>query len=365
MGGIIKKIVRVVAAAACGVLIAACQGQRVTQVTDSCTQVAETIKAEFTVARSNRQIEVLTRDGAKPSEVQSAESVEAAAIAIDRVALLGSGRLGIIDSAGRGTSIAVPDCFALAPAGSRIRALCGAPEARDLTVRVFDNTLTEVSRTAFMKQHQRSNAAEVLQGEAAPGLVAAGVDAFWLESADRHGFMRSGARLIAKYDYGGNLLSSVRVDGVVYHSAVSPDGRYLAMLLGGSGGACDTVANLRVLDLSTMKELNTAPDTPPSANQLDARGEIYFSGESLFWQSPVKVAALGLTKGAACEPAQFKYWRRTFDVAATGIADEPIAAADAVRPFFLGPDCADVFTPTATSGIQIIYAGAKPERCGP
>jgi len=78
----------------------------------------------------------------------------------------------------------------------------------------------------------------------------------------RLGGARRGPSIVAQYDYDGRLLNSVFVDGLIGQSAVSPDGRYLALGVGGSGGACVTVSEPVVIDLGSLNVRTIDPAIP-------------------------------------------------------------------------------------------------------
>lgn len=317
----------------------------------------------------------------------------------ERFAVLAGRKLGAFDADGMGPIVPLDaDCGSLTPAGQRILLLCPGSDVQgsEFRIRIFDLALHEVDSLDLNRVHERTGAGMLVGNEGAPDLVAVGADAMWIGYPDRNGWGRGGSRLVAKHDYQGRVLATLHVDGAIYDKAQSPDGRYLAMFAGGSSGAMDTVANLRVIDLGLMTVLNTAPDTPAAA-MSDSRSDddvyftgSYFTGNGLRWIDEHVVVATGSTEHHAdigTDRPQL-WWERRFDVGAVGVTDRPIPEPpDDSEQGWVGPGCDDIIetvdrdnggVPTRDglrlrqgdqtrmlTTASLLYAAPKPKECRP
>jgi hypothetical protein len=100
----------------------------------------------------------------------------------------------------------------------------------------------------------------------------------------RNGGVRRGPSIIAQYSTSDSLVRSISVDGIIGESSVSPDGRYLALGVGGSGGACVTVSDPVVVDLDRLRVQTVDPTVPAQAlARADALTEPWFLMTDLVW----------------------------------------------------------------------------------
>lgn len=312
----------------------------------------------------------------------------------DRFAVLAGRKLAVLDSQGAGPIVAVdPDCGSLTNVGERLLMICPGSDIQgsEFRVGIFDLALNEVDRLELNRVHERAGVKPRDGNDGPPTLLAAGPEVMWIAYTDRKGWGRWGSRLIAKHDYQGRVLATLRLDGVIYDSTQSPDGRYLAMFAGGSSGAYDTLGNLRVIDLGSMTTLNTAPDAPAAAmRDSQALDDIYFTGSELHWIDSEHLIAVGATEHHAKMGTDRPrlWWERRFDVGGLGVTDRaiPEPAADGEQGW-LGPGCDDVIEPVSRDsggvlmqdGLRIrqgdqsrtltdawlLYGAPKPKECGP
>lgn len=314
-------------------------------------------------------------------------SISATALPDGRVALQSSTRLAVVDAEGNGPSIPFPiDCYSVAGAAQHLIALCSSEVGSGLRfeIRILNSDLTGMRRLELSQVHEHS---DPVYSQSPAKLLAVGPDAFWASYPDRGGYHRGGTQLLVKYDLEGRTLGSVRLDGLVLDSEVSPDGRFLAMLAGASEGNCNTMKNLRVVDLSGMQLLNTAPDTPAAALAEAHRwGDVWFLGQTLRWTSPDTVEAAGSTAhhgDGGCAVGE-RYWTRTFNVTAPGITDREIPPTTRPVVGWIGPACADAVvvltdpgetTPTLElhrdgrnyrlRDAHLLVGAPAPQECGP
>ena len=91
--------------------------------------------------------------------------------------------------------------------------------------------------------------------------------------------------VVAQYDYQGNLLAHVSVAGILGRSAVSPDGRLLALGVGGSSGACITISEPVLVDLQSLGMQPVEPKVPAAViDDSGAFGEPWFLLTDLIWR---------------------------------------------------------------------------------
>ncbi len=302
-----------------------------------------------------------------------------------RFAVVGEGKLAALGADGLGSVVPLDKvCGDLTPAGERILLMCAGSELRgsEFQVRVFDSALRETDRLDLTRVHERVGEKATDGNESPPAILAAGAEAIWIVYVDRKGWGRGGSRMIAKHDYAGRVLSTLHVDGVIYETALSPDGRYLAMFAGGSSGAMDTVSNLRVVDLGLMTVLNAAPDTPGAAMR-DSRSteDVYFTGAELRWVDSETLIATGSTEHHADTGADRprRWWERHFDVRQVGLTDRSIPEPTTEgETGWVGPGC-DGTVETVDGGLrlrhgdesrllasaQLLYGAPKPKECAP
>ena len=131
-------------------------------------------------------------------------------------------------------------------------------------------------------------------------LLAANETTVWLAYTDRFGFGRGGSRTIAAYSREGRLLRSTRVRGLIYKTVVSNDGKYLAVADGGSSGACITAGEIDVIDLVSMRALDTSPRIPINALLEAAPNDapdLNFAADELVWRNTTLFATGETSRG--------------------------------------------------------------------
>lgn len=370
------------------VLLAGCQQPAPESLVDPRNQRA-TAPATLPYSITSESDALMVRRGASALPIEADLDVPAAHQIVpvpgERFAVLTDGKLAVLDSQGAGPIVAIdPGCDSPTNAGERILVICPGSDIQgsEFRVGIFDLALNEVDRLELNRVHERAGVKPLDSNEGPPSVLAAGPEVVWIAYSDRKGWGRGGSRLIAKHDYRGRVLATLRVDGVIYGAAQSPDGRYLAMFAGGSNGAMDTVANLRVIDLGSMTTLNTAPDAPAAAmRDSHAPDDIYFTGSELHWIDSEHLIAIGGTEHHAQLGTDRPrlWWERRFDVGGLGVTDRAIPEPNGDgEQGWLGPGCDDVIEPD-TDGLrirqgdqsrtlpdaQLLYAAPKPQECGP
>lgn len=183
----------------------------------------------------------------------------------------------------------------------------------------------------------------------------------------RNGGVRRGPSIIAQYSTSGSLVRSTSVDGIIGASSVSPDGRYLALGVGGSGGACITVSNLVVVDLDRLRVQTVDPTVPAQAlASADALTEPWFLMTDLVWNGGT-VSATGQVhsppEGATCDPHP-TIWTRSFDPRTVQVKD--VLGKDVSAQRWVGPGCTDVVEAVGVLADATILArrGGKESRLG-
>jgi hypothetical protein len=181
------------------------------------------------------------------------------------------------------------------------------------------------------------------ENTASPITLAAARDRVTVGYLSKNGGVRAGPSIIAQYSTSGSLLDHVSVDGLIGQSSLSPDGRYLALGVGGSGGACVTSYDLVVVDLEGLRVQTVDPAVPAAAQAGAASlSDPWFLITDLVWDGPV-VRATGEVhsppEGESCDRDP-GIWTRFYDPATDAVKDAGGENASARR--WIGPDCADV-----------------------
>lgn len=271
--------------------------------------------------------------------------IDAAAVDAGHVAVRVDNQLLIIDRVGSVASAELDSsCSGLVSDGDRIAVLCD-PSRRDriVTVQVFSVDAYKAGEVPVHLRQERNSSFNGFSSEFSIDIVAAGPSHFWLEYTDRLGFTRGGSRLLARHNWDGTPDAATRLDGAVYDTEISADGRFAAFLVGGSGGACHTDAHLRVVDLAATRQLDTSPETPPEAR---ARGmvasAVYLTGQHLRWYGDT-IHLWGTTadhESGGCD-TDLRYWHRSYAVGSGILIDTELSALPE-QAAFAGPGCEDV-----------------------
>jgi hypothetical protein len=188
-----------------------------------------------------------------------------------------------------------------------------------------------------------------------PSVVASSSDRFWVVYMSRNGGARGGPELVVSYDWSGRLRGHVKVPGLLLESALSSDGRYLAVGYGGSGGACVTRVDLGIVDLKAMSF------TPGTVDELPAGVDVpvgsfsggWFFAKELSWEGTT-VSAVGevhVPDDSGCDEDP-ETWTRTYDTATTEYRDTRPASEVTVGAF--GESCADWVTMDLATGTMSV-----------
>jgi hypothetical protein len=194
-----------------------------------------------------------------------------------------------------------------------------------------------------------------------PVTLAADANRVTVGYLSRGGGVRAGPSVIAQYDFDGNLLGSTMVDGILGESLVSPDGRYLALGVGGSAGACVTISAPAVVDLQSLKVHKIEPEVP---GPVDSGAYTWFMLTDLSWQQNM-LSATGQAHdpppSESCDPDP-QEWRRTFDPTTGTVKD---ATGDDARPTrWVGPGCDDSIAFTWDGDTLLRHARGAQARLG-
>ncbi|WP_167489528.1 hypothetical protein [Nocardia terpenica] len=257
--------------------------------------------------------------------------------------VVGDGEIGVVDADGEHDTAACAGCTGVALAGDTVvtaRSNYRAGDGFDLIE--FDRALRATRVTAAARLNERWLGIRSDEDTGSPRVFAASADEVYLSYTSRLGGARHGPDVIARYSRTGRQLAYLMVDGNTRDEIVSPDGRFAAMIASGSGGACITVANLRVVDLRDMRQLDTYPDRP--LPRMTATGDLagsWFDTDDLRWAGASVVAAGQLHRpppGQTCDPSP-ESWVRTYDTASQSFTDRPADGVRALR--VVGPRCSD------------------------
>lgn len=212
---------------------------------------------------------------------------------------------------------------------------------------VFDHDLAPVRTLAAQRLKERGTTDYPAENKASPIALAADAERVTVGYLSRVGGVRRGPSVVAQYDYDGRLLNSVLVDGIIGRSVVAPDGRYLALGVGGSGGACVTVSEPVIVDLQSLRVQPVEPAVPQGV-AIDSRSlsEPWFMMTDLAWQEGTLVATGEVHNPAPeefCDPEP-EVWQRSFEPATGRLNETGDRAARAIR--WIGPGCEHVLAVT-------------------
>lgn len=349
-----------------------------------------TVPAEgFTVVRMDGA-PTLWADGAQTVvEAPLGDSAGAHPLADGRIALASATAITIVDAHGRGPFTHTPRCHdgigGVAAAGGGVALICARTDRGQMeTVALFFDGNLQLVNEARLQVPMAHRGDVTPEADRLPQLLAAGPDAIWVSRIARDGYDRGGPQLIEKYGWDGQLIASSSVDGSVYQSAVAPDGSHLALLVGGSGGACFTYSSLRLVNLVTMQQLSTSPDTPLAALK-DARtaDDVHFRADDVEWMSDSTLTVVGVAKRDSsadpCDDGPDQRWERHYSIGRMGFVDVRIDAQESsATSAWIGPGCEDEIVMTdgqryerrgAEGSVSlrdvdsILYAASPPEGC--
>ncbi|MFE9577109.1 hypothetical protein ACFYO1_12045 [Nocardia sp. NPDC006044] len=284
------------------------------------------------------------RLGAFRTEAASWNGTSAAWRDANTAVVVSSSTIGIVTAAGEQATAPCAGCRGVAVVGDTVftaRTNYRAGDGFDIVE--FDATLREVRSAPAQRVNERWLGVRNADDVRPPAVVAATKDAVYVSYISRSGGARHGPEIVAEYGWTGEQREYVLIDGQKIGYAVSPDARYLAMASGGSGGACRTTANLRVIDLRQMRELDTYPDRP--LEHMVATGSLsepWFFAEDLRWVAG-EVVVTGqvhsLRPNEDCDPAP-RSWTRRYQVESQSFIDTPADPIRATR--VIGPTCTDL-----------------------
>ena len=204
----------------------------------------------------------------------------------------------------------------------------------------FSHDLQEERSVAAQRLEERGTTSFSAENVESPTTLAADADRVTVGYLSRVGGVRAGPSIIAQYDHDGRLLGSVQVDGIIGGGpAVSPDGRLLAVGIGGSGGACVTVLEPALVDLQTLRVQLIEPTRPAAVAVDSSTSDAWFLLTDLIWRESTLLVTGEVhapPAGEGCDP-QPESWQRSYDPATGQVDDLGDLAARALR--WVGPDC--------------------------
>lgn len=262
-----------------------------------------------------------------------------------RAAIVDAGRIAVARPHAPAVVRDCADCAGVAWTGSQIVTTRSSRQPdNSFEILAFDPALNRAAPVPAARLAERVSTSYPQENLESPTTLAADGDSVTVTYLSREGGVRRGPSIVARYGRDGRLAGTVRVDGVMYDAVVSPDGAYLALGLGGSGGACVTASDLTVLDLHDLSVLDLGSALPEGyAGDADAT---WSYATDLVWRDGKAVATSRLYATAplqTCDPDP-QLWTRTVDPATLEVVDVDGAVADAAR--WIGPGCDDLLTVT-------------------
>jgi hypothetical protein len=283
-------------------------------------------------------------------------------------AVMGAGQLAVVGPHRKPVVKDCQGCAGVALAGRLIvtaRTNFQPGEGFDL---VFFGTDLSLDHSVLVRRvPERRTIQYPAENTASPITLAAAEDRVTVGYLSKNGGVRAGPSIIAQYSISGSLLGHVSVDGLIGLSSVSPDGRYLALGVGGSGGACITSYDLVVVDLEGLRVQTVDPAVPaPVLTAADSLSDPWFLMTDLVWDGPI-VRATGEVhsppEGESCDPDP-GIWTRSYDPAKDEVKDARGKDISARR--WIGPDCADVIEAVGgqTDATVVARRGGKESSLG-
>lgn len=324
------------------------------------------------VADRSGSLSISVEGELKPVDYRGPEASEyfgndiGVAIDDERVAVIHAGRLVLIERDGTAMGVVCEDCESVTWNGDKI--VVQRPslsEGRAFDIATYSLELKQADRRTFRQATERSDPGGD-QSATGVSLLAAGPDVIWVDYTDRFGFARGGSRTVAAYSLrSGERLGKTHLPGSPYLVSLSHDGRFLAVAYGGSSGACSTVGELDVIDVTSMTVLNTGPRVPAAAKAtINPNEGPMFRIEDLRWSGHTVVATGKVYLGwgdADCDPGTT--WRRQFDSGTGVMRDQP--ADELPNETYLGGACANVVSRDRPlpEGFRVIFAPQRPDEC--
>jgi hypothetical protein len=256
-------------------------------------------------------------------------------------AVVHNGRIGVVRAHEPAKVLDCKDCSGVAATNEFVvTSRKNYTSDNGIDIVLFPHDLSSSRTLTSQRLPERENTDYPAENTESPVTLAATPGRITLGYLARAGGSRRGPSIIANYDFTGRLVHSVFVDGIIGESAVSADGRYLAVGVGGSGGACVTISTPVVVDLDTLDVREIQPEVPDAA--VTSGSSPWFLITDLIWRGQT----LNVTgevhqppPDETCDPDP-ELWRRRFDLASGAVMDTAGQKASASR--FVGPGCDQV-----------------------
>ncbi|RKT88765.1 hypothetical protein SAMN05421805_107275 [Saccharopolyspora antimicrobica] len=257
------------------------------------------------------------------------DSARAVVVYADRVVVVARGAEPVVRDCAECTGVAVTDTDIVTTRTNH------APD-NGFDLVLYDHELS-AERVVPAQRLQERASTSLAENTESPVTLAADEDRITVGYLARDGGNRRGPSVIAQYDYAGQLLGSTKVDGLLGRSAVSPDGRLLAVGVGGSSGYCTNPYEPVIVDLATLRVREvepavpgTSPDDPDPWFELT---DLVWAGETLLATGELHVVR---DPGEVCDPEP-EVWQRAIDPETGAPADSGGHQAISTRQ--VGPGC--------------------------
>jgi len=324
--------------------------------------------SSLSVIASEQDVALTNGDWVKKiPELSGSEGVtrgDAVPFGTDTLAVLFKDKIAVVGEDGTKATADCAECAGLAISnGSLVTTRTNLEPGGGFDL-VFHSTGLEVERVVPARRlTERGEPGVPAENDASPETMAADDESVVVGYLSRIGGVRRGPSIIAKYSLDGTLLESVSVDGILGLSSASADQRYLAVGVGGSGGACITASDFRVVDLETMTELDTEPAIPIAAIKTNTglSGRWFNLRDVSWWKGAPRAVGQVFDPGEASCDDHPTSWLRGFDVTTETFDDKPAGTPPVAR--WTGPDCDDLvgveFGPEDDQVVSIIGGKRK------
>ena len=305
--------------------------------------------ANFLVVTSKGVVNVVNGETVTPVRLPSGVTGDhwrsAIAVSQDAIAYLAAGWAVVVDKDATARAVPCERCESLGWTGSGLVAThARLEEGRGFEILSIGTGVSGTNVAVAQREADRFGLSDGSEEfSVAPEILAANDQTVWLNFMDtRIGNARGGTTVLSAYGLDGTLEGTTRIDGSVYASAVSPDGRFLAVNAGGSGGACVNIGHLEVVELAQMRPRVTGLPLPVEALS-EANGEQPWLDVQHIWWEGQRVHVVSDVKQDYTSCSEYEQaWEHIVDVETQIVADQRVSVgARGFDAAFAGSRCED------------------------
>jgi hypothetical protein len=300
---------------------------------DPSTDVAT--QPPFIIASGEDGIALTNGDWFESVEIDMVSVWPQAALLPDgAAAVVGNGLVAVLRPHMPAVTAPCDSCSGVAVAGDEIVTTRRSLQpGNGFDIMFFGHDLASSRSAAAQRLVERVSPGYPEENTASPVTLAATSDSVTVAYLAADGGVRGGPSIVATYSLDGELRLWTKLDGRLEAASVSPDGKFLALGMGGSGGVCILSSSLVVLTMDRLEQADLGTAVPEFAVSTDGVSYIH----DLVWHDGV-VTATSLVQRFRCD-TQPVYWARTVNPVTWDVIDE-LVPDTATR--WVGPACDDL-----------------------